>query len=150
MCMLYVIGCQTFAYHFSTRILIGNNVNQQIIFNDNFRSVRFLYPIPDINVDLIVYANIIDKGIYYITIAIDYEDNQIFREIISNSTPYYLDKEEYSKKCSQNTLCNIIIEIFFYHEIPSLPKTNHMVEITVREPTMMKQDPSYIRVPSYI
>ena len=150
MCMLYVIGNQLVDSHFSTRTIIGNNVNQQIIFNDDFRYIRFLYPIPDIKVDLIVYANVIDKGYYYINIAIDSEDNQIFREMISKSTPFYLDAKEYSKNCTANTFCNIIIEIDFYNEIPSLPKTNHMIEITVREPTQMKQESSYIRVPSYV
>ena len=60
MCMLYVIGYQTLDISYLTRIMIGTNVNQQIIFNDNYDSVAFLYPVPDTTQDLVVYANIID------------------------------------------------------------------------------------------
>jgi len=149
MCMLYVIGYQTIDLSYSTRIWIGNNINQQIIFDDFFTYVKFLYPVPDLSVDLVVYANIIDKAFYYINIAIDYEDNKVYRDTITKSTPYYLDNELFKKNCTADTFCNIIIEIQLVNSIESLPKTNHMVEITVREATKewTKGD---LRVPTYI
>ena len=149
MCMLYVIGYQTIDLSYSTRIWIGNNINQQIIFDDFFTYVKFLYPVPDLSVDLVVYANIIDKAFYYINIAIDYEDNKVYRDTITKSTPYYLDNELFRKNCTANTFCNIIIEIQLVNSIESLPKTNHMVEITVREAT---KEGTYedLRVPTYI
>ena len=149
MCMLYVIGYQTMDLFYSTRIWIGNNINQQIIFNDFFTYIKFLYPVPDLNTDLVVYANIIDKAFYYINIAIDSEDNKVYRDTITKSTPYYLDTDLFSKNCTANTFCNIIIEIQLVRPIESLPKTNHMVEITVREATK-EGDYTLLRVPTYI
>ena len=149
MCMLYVIGYQTMDLFYSTRIWIGNNINQQIIFNDFFTYIKFLYPVPDLNTDLVVYANIIDKAFYYINIAIDSEDNKVYRDTITKSTPYYLDTNLFSKNCTANTFCNIIIEIQLVRPIESLPKTNHMVEITVREATK-EGDYKLLRVPTYI
>jgi hypothetical protein len=149
MCMLYVIGYQTMDLFYSTRIWIGNNINQQIIFNDFFTYIKFLYPVPDLNTDLVVYANIIDKAFYYINIAIDSEDNKVYRDTITKSTPYYLDTAIFSKNCTKNTFCNIIIEIQLVRPIESLPKTNHMVEITVREATK-EGDYTLLRVPTYI
>ena len=149
MCMLYVIGYQTIDLSYSTRIWIGNNINQQIIFDDFFTYVKFLYPVANLSADLVVYANIIDKAFYYINIAIDYEDNKVYRDTITKSTPYYLDNELFRKNCTANTFCNIIIEIQLVNSIESLPKTNHMVEITVREAT---KEGTYqdLRVPTYI
>ncbi len=149
MCMLYVIGYQTMDLFYSTRIWIGNNINQQIIFNDFFTYIKFLYPVPDLNTDLVVYANIIDKAFYYINIAIDSEDNKVYRDTITKSTPYYLDTDLFSKNCTADTFCNIIIEIQLVRPIESLPKTNHMVEITVREATK-EGDYTLLRVPTYI
>ena len=149
MCMLYVIGYQTMDLFYSTRIWIGNNINQQIIFNDFFTYIKFLYPVPDLSTDLVVYANIIDKAFYYINIAIDSEDNKVYRDTITKSTPYYLDTDLFSKNCTANTFCNIIIEIQLVRPIESLPKTNHMVEITVREATK-EGDYTLLRVPTYI
>ena len=149
MCMLYVIGYQTMDLFYSTRIWIGNNINQQIIFNDFFTYIKFLYPVPDLNTDLVVYANIIDKAFYYINIAIDSEDNKVYRDTITKSTPYYLDTDLFTKNCTADTFCNIIIEIQLVRPIESLPKTNHMVEITVREATK-EGDYTLLRVPTYI
>ena len=149
MCMLYVIGYQTMDYFYSTRIWIGNNVNQKIIFNDFLTYIKFVYPLPDLSTDLVVYANIIDKAFYYIYIAIDSEDNKVYRDTITKSTPYYLDTDLLAKNCTANTFCNIIIEIQFVHAIESFQKTNNMVEVTVREATK-EGDYTDLRIPTYM
>ena len=148
MCMLYVIGYQTMDLFYSSRIFIGNNVNQQIIFTDFFRSVKFLYPVPDTSIDMVIYVNIIDKAYYYINVALDSETNTISRKIVTKSTPFYLKSEDYSKNCTKDTFCNIIIELEYSREIETFPKTNHMIEVTVREAT--KKSPTDIRVPTYL
>ena len=150
MCMLYVIGYQTIDLFYSTRIWIGNNINQQIIFNDFFTFIKFLYPVPDLSIDLVIYANIIDKAFYYINIAIDHEDNQVYRDTITKSTPYYIDVDLFKSKCAENTFCNVIIEMQLVSAIESLPKTNHMVEITVREAVKEGDDNKDLRVPTYL
>ena len=74
MCMIYVAGYNTQDLYSSNSILIGNNVNQQIIFDKaKFKTVKFLYEHTDLTKSLIVYANIIDKAFYYIEIDIKTE-----------------------------------------------------------------------------
>ena len=144
MCMMYVAGTT-----FEDPIIIGNNVNQQIIFNDNFKVFKLLYPVPNNEIDLVVYANIIDKAYYKISIAVDSESHTFTESKITKSTPFYINHNQFAKHCVPDTFCNIVIIIEFETAIPDLPKTNPMVEITVREPTQ-KGDFHSLRVPTYI
>ena len=68
-------------------IIIGNNVNQKIIFTDNFKVFKFLYPVPNIEIDLVVYANIIDKAYYKISIEVDRETHTFYESRIKKVTP---------------------------------------------------------------
>ena len=147
MCMLYVAGYQNVDLYFTTRILTSNNVNQQIIFNDNFNNIRFLYPLADINNDLIIYANIIDKAKYYIEIYVDKKNNVIAKNIITSSIPFYIKREQFDNFCSNFTFCNIIISMELVNTFPDLPETDPMVEITVREATKINDT---LRVPTYL
>ena len=144
MCMMYVAGTS-----FEDPIIIGNNVNQQIIFNDNFKVFKLLYPVPNNKIDLVVYANIIDKAYYKISIAVDSETHTFTESKITKSTPFYIKNDQFAKHCVPDTFCNIVIIIELETAIPDLPKTNPMVEITVREPTQ-KGDFHSLRVPTYI
>ena len=151
MCMLYVSGYQIFDMNYVTRYWIGNNINQQIIFNDNFLFVNMLYPIPDTSIDLVIYVNIIDKATYNVILSIDSENrgDYIKTEIITKSTPFYLRSADYKPKCKTDTFCNLLIITEFQNATELLPRTNHMVEITVREATK-KGDYTDLRVPTYI
>ena len=149
MCMLYVAGYQTLDLVYSTSIMIGTNINQQMIFNDFFRYVEFLYPVPDYSADLVVYSNIIDKAYYYISIAINDESNKIYHDVITKSTPYFLDKDKLRQNCTADSFCKVIIEMQYVRPIDSLPKTNHMIEITVR-PADKPGDYRDLRVPTYL
>ena len=146
MCMMYVAGAKV-----EDMILISNNVNQQIIFNYNFKVIKFLYPIPNPgnNKDLIVYANIIDKAYYKISIAVDSETHTFVEEQITKSTPFYIENAQFKQHCNSDTFCNIVIIVELEKYIEYLPKTNPMIEITVREPTL-RRDVEKLRVPSYL
>ena len=144
MCMMYVAGTKI-----EDPIIIGNNVNQQIIFNDNFKVFKFLYPVPNNKIDLVVYANIIDKAYYKISIAVDNERHTFAESRITKSTPFYIKNDQFVKHCVPDTFCNIVIIVELVATIPDLPKTNPMVEITVREPTQ-KGDYTNLRVPTYL
>ena len=144
MCMMYVAGTKV-----EDMILIGNNVNQQIIFNDNFKVIKFLYPIPNNKIDLLVYANIIDKAYYKISIAVDSETHTFVEEQITKSTPFYIKNDQFVQHCKPDTFCNIVIIVEMQATIEYLPKTNPMIEITVREPTQ-KGSAKDLRVPTYL
>ena len=92
MCMMYVAGTKL-----EDPIIIGNNVNRQIIFTDNFKVFKFLYPVANTEIDLVVYANIIDKAYYKISIAVDSETH------ITKSTPFYINNDQFVKHCKLNT-----------------------------------------------
>ena len=151
MCMIYVAGYNTQDLYSSNSILIGNNVNQQIIFDKaKFKTVRFLYEHTDLTKSLIVYANIIDKAFYYIEIDIKTEENIYKRQVITRSYPYYIPKSEITKYCKDSTtFCNILVTVEYVTDTPGMSKTNPMVEITVREATPKGED-ELLRVPTYL
>ena len=64
MCMLYVAGYED---NSNRAIVVGENINQQIVFEDNLKKIRFLYPHADATKDLAVHVNVIDKAFYKIT-----------------------------------------------------------------------------------
>ena len=76
-CMLYVGGIES-DNDYKKEIIVGENINQQIIFENGFSKVRFLYPQADNRKDLAIYANIIDQGIYQITVYLNNKD-EVFK-----------------------------------------------------------------------
>ena len=61
MCMLYVAGYESEDNETKTEIAISENTNRKVIFNNDFKNIRFLYPHADPEKDLSVYANIINQ-----------------------------------------------------------------------------------------
>ena len=136
MCMMYVAGYESETNH-DREIVVGDNINQQIIFKYNFKKVRFLYPLPDINKDIVVNINVIDKAFYNITIFSAYTD--VKQTIITRSQKLYLKGSVVGRKCQQNAVCPVIVQVEFQSEIV---KTDPMIEITIRE---IKNNPSYLQ-----
>ena len=143
MCMLYVSGYESEDTQTSTEILVGENINQQIIFDDNFKSVRFLYPETDVTKDLAIYVNVIDKAVYNVKIIANNHIEKPLRELtVTRSQIFYLAGDEFAIFCELNNLCNIIVQVDYHSAIPSLPKTNPMIEITIRQ---IKNTPTYLQ-----
>ena len=140
MCMLYVAGYEAETEKENEReIVISNNINQQIIFNNNFKKIRFLYPysFPEQEKNLALHVNVIDKAFYKVTIFINYDR---LRELtITRSDIIYIKYTVISNKCTVNSLCPITIQVVYDSEII---KTEPMIEITIRE---TKNIPSYLQ-----
>ena len=136
MCMLYIAGYEA-ETKYDREIVVGENINQQIIFNDNFKKVRFLYPKADVNKDLTVHINVIDKAFYNIKIFVN--DYNINKAIVTRTQTFYLKGSVLINKCNQNTLCPIIVEAIYDKKIVN---TNPMLEITIRE---VKNTPTYLQ-----
>ena len=142
MCMLYVAGYESKDSEYETEIVVGENVNQQVIFNDDFKTVRFLYPQADPSKDLAIYANIIDQAYYNLKIYTN-ADTQPFKSYtITRSQIYYISKSNILSKCNENTLCNIIVEATYDKKINSKDTDEPMIEITIRQ---IKNTPSYLQ-----
>ena len=136
MCMLYVTGYEA-ETEYEREIIIGDNINQQIIFNNYFRKIRFLYPLSDQKKDIALYINVIDKAFYKYTIFS--HTTNIEQSTITRSKIIYLRYSKLTSHCTSNLLCPIIIQIEYETEII---KTDPMIEITVRE---IKNSPSYLQ-----
>ena len=138
MCMLYVGGIES-DEDYQKEIIIGENINQQIIFENGFNKVRFLYPQADADKDISIYVNVIDQAIYQMTIFLNNEKEPIQTNKITRTQIFYISRSSLQDICSNNQLCSVIVQIEYIGE---LIKTNPMIEVTVR---YIKNIPSYIQ-----
>ena len=142
MCMLYVSGYETQDIYTSSEIVIPENINQKIIFDNNLKQVRFLYPHSDIYKDLALYINVIDKGIYTIKMYLN-NIKYHFREfLLSASQIFFIDVNDIYIDCRENSFCNIIFEVEYIKEIELIGKNNPMIELTIRQ---IINTPSYLK-----
>ena len=88
MCMLYVSGYEFQDLYYQTEIVVGENVNQKILFYEDFQTIRFLYPQADLEKDLAVYFNVIDKAYY--TIKIYVNDLLFMEHLITRNKIIYI------------------------------------------------------------
>ena len=140
MCMLYVGGIES-DDDYQKEMVIGENINQQIIFDSEigFKKVRFLYPQADYDKDLAIYANVIDPAYYELKIFLNNEKDAIYSYKLTRTQIYYLSKKVIQNVCAENQICSVIIQVELLDEFI---KTDPMVEITVRH---TKNIPSYIQ-----
>ena len=136
MCMMYVAGYET-ETNYDREIVVGDNINQQIIFKPNFKKVRFLYPLADKKKDIVVNINVIDKAFYNITVFSAYTD--VKQAIITRSQKLFFKGSVVGRKCEDNNICPVIVQVELRSEII---KTDPMIEITIRE---IENTPSYLQ-----
>ena len=137
MCMLYVSGIESEKNDDSRGIIIGENINNQIIFEKGLNKVNFVYPLADPNKDLALHFNVIDKAFYKLIIMV--EDQTIKTETVTRSQIFYIRGSVISLHCENNAVCPINIRVEY---TKPFTKTDPMVEITLRE---IKNTPSYLQ-----
>ena len=143
MCMIYVAGYETSDDDSITEIVVGENINQQVIFNNDFRTIRFLYPLADPSKELAIYANIIDQAYYNIKFYSNSNTSPFKQYSITRSQIFYLSESEIISQCNKDTLCNIIVEAQYTKNIIDATKTTEpMIEITIRQ---IKNTPTYLQ-----
>ena len=143
MCMLYVAGYESKDEDYKTEIVVGENVNQQVIFNKDFQQVRFLYPQADSTKDLALYINIIDQAKYIVNLYVNNNEERPLREFyVTRSQIFYIPSTELSDYCQKDTLCNIIADAQFSEQLGSEEKPDFMIEITMRQ---IKNTPTYLQ-----
>ena len=142
MCMLYVAGYESKDDSYETEIVVAENVNQQVIFNEKFRTVRFLYPHADPEKDLAIHINVIDQAYYVVRVYANSETSFMSEYKLTRSEINYISGNVITYHCEKNTLCNIIVEATYDKEIKDMVKTDPMIEITIRQ---IKNTPSYIQ-----
>ena len=143
MCMLFVAGYESRDQDYQTEIVVGENINQQVIFNKDFKNVRFLYPQADPGKDLAIYINVIDQAKYNVNLYVNNDEDRPLREfIVTRSQIFYIASTDLSNYCDKDTLCNIIADAQFSEELGSVEKPDFMIEITIRQ---IKNTPTYLQ-----
>ena len=137
MCMLYVSGIESEKNDDSRGIIIGENINNQIIFEKGLNKVNFVYPLSDSSKDLALHFNVIDKAFYKLTIIVD--GQTVKTETVTRTQIFYLRSSVISLQCGSNIVCPISINVEYTKPII---KTDPMVEITLRE---IKNTPTYLQ-----
>ncbi len=141
MCMLYVSGLES-KDDYEREIIIGENINQQIIFENGFEKVRFLYPQADNRKDLAIHVNVIDQAYYSIKVFLNSNEKE-FRSFTTTRTQIiYIPGNDISDICKENQICSVIVQVELNTGKHQFVKTNPMIEITVRQ---IKNIPSYIQ-----
>ena len=141
MCMLYVSGYETKDDEDKTEIVISENIKQKIIFDYDFKSIRYLYPHADPEKDLAIYINVLIKAYYNISIYLNNENNIFLADTITRSQTYYVPASNISSYCEQDILCNIIVEITFINSLfDNINKAG--IEMYIRQ---IKSIPSYLK-----
>ena len=141
MCLLYVAGYEL-GYQvdktIDREIIVAENINQQIIFEKNFKKIRFTYPIVDTSKDLTYHVNVIDKANYKIN---GYFNGQLYIENVSVAvtSTYYIINWDIDYFCKSVQLCSFSLDVEVEGEIV---QTNPMIEITFRE---IKNVPTYLQ-----
>jgi len=137
MCMIYVAGFESETNDETRGIIIGENVNQQIIFEKGLKKVNFVYPHSDPNKDLAVKFNVIDKAFYKLTVLA--ENKSVRTEIVTRTQIFFIRGSTISIMCKDNNICPITLQVEYTKEIT---KTNPMIEITLRE---ILNTPTYLQ-----
>ena len=137
MCMIYVAGFESETNDETRGIIIGENVNQQIIFEKGLKKVNFVYPHSDPNKDLAVKFNVIDKAFYKLTVLA--ENKSVRTEIVTRTQIFFIRASTISIMCKDNNICPITLQVEYTKEIT---KTNPMIEITLRE---ILNTPTYLQ-----
>ena len=140
MCMLYIAGYEInndVQTENIREVVVAENINQQIIFEENFNKIRFTYPIANIDKDLTYHVNVIDRARYKINAYLN--GQLIIKDLrVSVTQTYYLFGNEYTSYCNRGELCSFSLDVEMEEKI--VP-TNPMIEITFRE---------ILNVPTYL
>ena len=141
MCMLYVSGIES-KDEYEREIIIGENLNQQIIFEEGFERVRFLYPQADSEKDLALYINVIDQAYYSVKVFLNTDEEEIRSFIVTRTQIFHIPRNDLIDICKKNELCSVIVQVELTTGKHQFTKTNPMIEITVRQ---ILNTPSYIQ-----
>ena len=139
MCMLYIAGYEVDSRTNEREIVVGSNINQQIIFEDNFNKIKFTYPIVNTRKEFIIRFNVIDRAYYRLTATLNGKNmTGIENRVVAVSTDFFVGNEDLRNHCGDSKLCifNLVIEM-----TEKIVQTNPMIEVTFRE---------VLNVPTYL
>ena len=141
MCMIYVSGYETEDNKTKNEIIVGENVKQRVIFNDNLKSIRYLYPLADPEHELIININIINNGSYYVKVYANSEKTSMKEYSITSSQIIIINTDDIIFRCERDNFCNIIVEIGLDKTFIDKNNIQSKIEFSIRQ---KMNTPSYI------
>ena len=143
MCMIYVSGVEIDDGKYEREIVVPQNINQQLIFDDNpeklFTRVRFTYPIVNSEKEFAIRFNVIDKANYVLNAYINGElSDSIYEFPIAVTSMFYIPTYDLTRYCKKDKPCSFTLDIELREKIV---QTNPMIEVTFRE---------VLNIPTYI
>jgi len=107
MCMLYVSGLELTDSNSPVQkeLLVGEGIPQKIIFENEIKKVRFLYPHADHNKNIAINVNVINIANYKLKII--FNNNETESKEFFTSNVYFLEKEV-KNNCKPNITCSIL------------------------------------------
>lgn len=139
-CMVYV-SCQELQEidsQINRQILLSENVPQQIVFQEEFNTVKYLYALTNHENDLAIYFNLFDQAKYSVRVTI--ERIEVRYENITTSKQMYLDHSTYEEFCKKGDVCPVVVEIVCEEEFLS---KQPQLEVSIKK-VVEKNTPSYI------
>jgi len=136
MCMLYVSGLELTDSNSPVQkeLLVGEGIPQKIIFENEIKKVRFLYPHADHNKNIAINVNVINIANYKLKII--FNNNETESKEFFTSNVYFLEKEV-KNNCKPNITCSIIFEL----SAISIKNKVPIIEISIRQ---IKNIPVYL------
>lgn len=139
MCMLYIAGYEIDSKNNERAIVVGSNINQQIIFEDKFSKIRFSYPIVNTNKEFTIRFNVIDKAYYKLTGTLNGKVMDTINNLqVAVTTNLFVASKDLRDLCKDTPLCVFNLEV---EMIQKIVQTNPMMEVTFRE---------VLNIPTYI
>ena len=139
MCMLYISGYEIDPRSNEREIVVASNINQQIIFEDNFKKIKFTYPIVNIKKEFSIRFNVIDRAYYKLTGTINGKVMDTINNLqVAVTTNLFVGSQDLRDYCKDTPLCVFNLEVEMFQKIV---QTNPMMEVTFRE---------VLNVPTYL
>ena len=149
MCMVYISNMEL-AYNgidgnLSQSILVGENIPQKIIFDNNITSVKYLYQIPDINNNLAIKFIFFKKAKYIVYFYIkNHEENYKYLKNITifSDGQEIIESSDYNNKCENGQECALLVEIKLFDD--NIKKDDLELEISIKSLSTKEKYPSYL------
>ena len=138
MCMLYVTGLEITQKEDSIsqkEILMSEGVPLKTIFQHKLSKIKYIFPNPDSNKNVVIYFKVINPANYLCNIICG-KKNEIIKRF-HQSYIYYLNRLLMSD-CEENELCTIIVSVTIEQEIEEFVPS---IEVTFKQ---INNNPYYI------
>ena len=125
---------------YETEIVLAENINHKVTFNNNFKSVRFLYPHPDPRRDLAINIQVLNDAKFNVKFYLNSEIYPFIEDTILKSQYYLMTDFDLQILCEIDTLCNIIVQIECSDNFENNPSIEILIRPILNTPTYLRKN----------